>query len=437
MSCPIHDRCTCCSTSLQYAAAITTTTGSSQFFPQSSNILFGYEWAPPLVATPGGAWHTVDPVTLHPSSTSYPGLDLPQPDCYRPRNTYETMPSHHTYHREPLAHPYEQKKALPSREQVSVVIVNVSSQTYTDQFVTQPPYPAPYIQGVGRMGMPSSFSGATLPALNLHCGGNSSFVSHEDLSQTEPAFVSDQSLFDEPPPPYTNNSQVVHSLGNAFPPSAVFSADRLLNLGPIPSSPLAPVPLRHSSLYQVLKHESPASPLTGTRRSRVSSLAHALEPQEPQARQAPLPCTPALGDRLGSYGILAPSPNATQMTSTSLTRAEDPRSTLVQVPLQLQAAPGPEQVQALVTSETRSTTCANAPGLNLSVVTPLHAHTLGHSFPEIATHDYDTQRRLRKVSLKTAFPTHAVTHPLTEALLSGAAPTSAARTRQGGSFYCV
>lgn len=242
--------------------------------------------------------------------------------------------------------------------------------------------------------MPSSFSGSTLPALHLHRGSTSSLASHEEFPQTEPAIDSDQGLFDEPPPPYTNNSLVVHPLSNVFPPPAVLPGDRLLNLGPITSSPLAPVPLRHSSLYQVLKHESPASPSLGTLQSRVSSLAHALEPQDPQARQAPLPCTPALGDRLGSYGISAPSPNATQMTSTSLTlvAGAGARSTLVQVPIP--AAPTPAQTQGLVSSET-----PHAPAQNLSVVTPSHAHTLAHSFPEVATHDYDTLPRLRKVSL--------------------------------------
>ncbi|KAI9433306.1 hypothetical protein H4582DRAFT_1000821 [Lactarius indigo] len=321
MSCPIHDRCTCCSASLQYTASMTSA-GSSQFAPQSGNLLFGYEWAP-LVATPGGPWHTVDPVAFHTSSMSYSGQDLPQPDYYRPRNTYEAMPLHHAYTRESRLHAQEQKQALPSRE--------------------QPSYTTPYIQGVSRVSIPNSFSGSTLPALHLHRIGPSGFASHEELSQTELAIDSDQSLFDEPPPPYTNNSLLVHPL------SGVLSTDRFLNVGPMTPSPLAPVPLRHSSLYQVLKHESPASPSIGTLHSRVSSLAHALEPQDPQARQAP---TPALGDRLGSFGISASSPNAAQMTSTSLslvTGVRDPCSTLVQVPLL--AALGPTQTQGLVSSE--------------------------------------------------------------------------------------
>ncbi|KAF8257698.1 hypothetical protein EI94DRAFT_1259573 [Lactarius quietus] len=417
MSCPIHDRCTCCNASLQYAS-ITTTTGSSQFAPQSGNLLFGYEWAAPLVATSGGTWHTaVDPVTLHPPSTLYSGQDLSQPDYYRSRNSHETVPLYNPYQRESRAYPREQKQVLPSRE--------------------QPQY-TPYIQGVSRVAIPSSYSGSTLPALNLHRGDTSSFASHEELSQIMPVIGSDQSFFDEPPPPYTNNSLTVHPLGNAFQQPAVFSNDRFLS--PMTSSPLAPVPLRHCSLYQVLKHESPASPLTGTLHSRVSSLAHALEPQDPQARQAPLPCASALGDRLGSYGISAPSPSATQThtRSTSLnlvTSPADPCSNLVQVPSLALSAPA--QMQSHVSSKTPPTARANAPSQNSSVITPSHSHTLAHPFQEATTHDYDTLPRLRKVSLSTTPLSHAVTHPLTIFLLSGAAPTCIARTRPGGSFCCV
>ncbi|KAN0131042.1 hypothetical protein V8E53_011175 [Lactarius tabidus] len=382
MSCPIHDRCTCFGASPQYTPSITS---SSQFAPQSGNIVFGYEWSAPLVTSSGGPWHTaVDPGTFRPSPTLYSGQDLSQPDYYHSRNSFETMPPQHTYYRESRAHPREQKQALPSRE--------------------QPQY-TPYIQGVSRVAIPSSFSGSAHPALHLRRGGTSSFASHEELSQTMPAFESEQGFFDEPPPPYTNSSQIVHSLGNAFQQPAVLSTDRFLNLGPMTSSPLAPVPLRHSSLYQVLKHESPASPLTGTLQSRVSSLAHALEPQDPQARQAPLPCTPVGGDRLGSYGISAssPKPNANQMTSMSLNLVSapvDPCSNLVQVPrLSLLA---PAQRQTLVSSETRPTARVNAPAQNLSVVTPLHTHTLAPPFPEVTTHDYDTLPRLRK--LQPALP---------------------------------
>ncbi|KAF8267086.1 hypothetical protein EI94DRAFT_77039 [Lactarius quietus] len=218
-----------------------------------------------------------------------------------------------------------------------------------------------------------------------------------------PVIDSDQSFFDEPPPPYTNNSLTVHPLGNAFQQPAVFSNDRFLS--PMTSSPLAPVPLRHCSLYQVLKHESPASPLTGTLHSRVSSLAHALEPQDPQARQAPLPCASALGDRLGFSGISAPSPSATQThtRSTSLnlvTSPADPCSNLVQVPSLALSAPA--QMQSHVSSKTPPTARANAPSQNSSVITPSHSHTLAHPFQEAPTHDYDTLPRLRK--LQPALP---------------------------------
>ena len=127
MSCPIHDRCTCCSTSLQYTSSISTT-ATSQFAPQPCNTFFGYDYAAPLVAAPGGPWNTVDPVTLLPSSSPYAGQYLPQSDCYRPRNTYETVPLHLMYRREFRANSHEQKP-LPSGGQVSVLIVNMLSQT--------------------------------------------------------------------------------------------------------------------------------------------------------------------------------------------------------------------------------------------------------------------------------------------------------------------
>ena len=254
------------------------------------------------------------------------------------------------------------------------------------------------------MAIPSSFSGPAITAPHLHCGGTSSFAGHEELSQTMPAFDSEQCFFDKPPPPYTNNFQIVHPLSNTSQQPAVLSTDRSLNLGPITSSPLAPVPLRHSSLYQVLKHESSALPRTGTHQSRVSSLAHALEPHhDPQARQAPLS---ASGDRLGPYGMSAVSaspPNANQMTSTSLhlvSAPVDPCSNLVPVPCL--SLPGPAQTQSLVSAETQlAATRATSPAQNLSVVRPMHTHNthiLAPPFPEVTTHDYERLSRLRKVS---------------------------------------
>ncbi|KAH9030243.1 hypothetical protein EDB83DRAFT_2420671 [Lactarius deliciosus] len=88
------------------------------------------------------------------------------------------------------------------------------------------------------------------------------------------------------------------------------------------------------------------------------------------------------------------------MTSTSLSLVTgDPCSTLVRVPL---AVPAPAQTQRLASSEAPPTTRAIVPPQNLSIVMPQHAHTLAHSFPEVATHDYDTLPRLRK--LQPALP---------------------------------
>ena len=248
------------------------------------------------------------------------------------------------------------------------------------------------------MGTSNSFSGAVLPARHLHRGSTSSFTSHGELSQPIPTIDSDQSLFDEHSPPYTNNSQAILPLGNVFPPSAVLSGDRLLSVVPITSSSLAParVPLCQ---YQV---------------------------QDPQAQQAPLPCMPALGDGQGSCGVLVPLPNVTHMKSMSVNLAGgDPRSTLVRMPLL--AASAHAWVQAPVSSEMPPTTSALAQKLNL--VTPLHTHTLAHSFPDVTTHD--TLPRLRKVSLKIApLSTHTIMRPLMEALFSAAATTSTARLQQ-------
>src|SRR6266404_4921273 len=127
MSCPTHDCCTCYRTSLQYTTSITTATGSSQVAPQSSNLFFGYEWATPLVAASTAPWHTIDPVSVN-SSTSYSASDLSQPDCYLPGSTYETLPSHFSSSR---AHAQEQNPAFPSRERVSIVIVDVLPRAYT------------------------------------------------------------------------------------------------------------------------------------------------------------------------------------------------------------------------------------------------------------------------------------------------------------------
>ena len=129
MLCPIHDRCTCCSAPLQYTTSISTTMSSSQFTPES---FFGYEWASPLVATSGGPWNTIAPVTFHSSSTLYSGPT--QPDCYHPRNTYKTMPLHIMHQREAQTYAHEHH-ALPPHEPVSVVVIVIMlSQIYAHQF---------------------------------------------------------------------------------------------------------------------------------------------------------------------------------------------------------------------------------------------------------------------------------------------------------------
>ena len=278
------------------------------------------------------------------------------------------------------------------------------------------------------------FSRTTLPGFQAHQGYTSSFENQEEFLQTESKMGCDQSAFDEPPPPYTNHSLVAHHpLSNNLPPSAVLTR-HLRNVGPITSSPLAPVPLRHSSLFQVLKHESPASPSIGTfQHSRVSSLAHALEPQGPQARQTPLPCTPALGDRQGTFGISAPSPSATQMSSMSLNLVApgDACPTLVQVPPQSV----PAHAQGPLSSETPSiNVTVNATTHSLSLVTPLSPRTLAPSFPEVANQDYEMVPRPRKVSLSTVLLLVYAFYSR-KTLFSGAAPSSATSVRKGRAAY--
>jgi hypothetical protein len=263
-----------------------------------------------------------------------------------------------------------------------------------------------------------------VPLLRAHRNNTSGFANYDLLSPIESA-ISNPDLpttFDEPPPPYPNNPLLVSNPpSDVFSSSAVFPAETLLNITP---SPLAPVPLRHSSLYQVLKHESPTSPAQGTLRSRASSIAHALEPQ---ARQVPLPCTPALRDRQGSaFGppeiLLGPE----QVASTSLTAvAVDPSA--------LDLSP-PAQAQPPVSSATPP--CVVVPAQDVSVVTPIEAHTLTDPLPEVTTHDYDTLPRLRKVSIPCPLPI-CRTHALTKAHSSPSAPASSARILQRGPICCI
>jgi hypothetical protein len=143
---------------------------------------------------------------------------------------------------------------------------------------------------------------------------------------------------------------------------------------------ITPSPLRHSSLYQVLEHDTPALPGQGTVHSGVSSIAHALQPQELQTRQALPMCTPVLGN--------------TQVASTSpATVVVDLCSTVLQTPAGAPSA----QVPPPVSSATPP--CASAPPAeNGSVITPLGGHTLSQSLPEVTIHDYDTNSCLCKVS---------------------------------------
>lgn len=359
MSCPIHDRCTCYAASLHYTASLSSTTASSQLVPQTNNILVGYEWAAPLVPT-STPWYPFESVLIQPPA-SRSGQEISG-----------TVPFHDSYHPEPGVYEREQKPAPPSRE----------------QFATQHPYPAQYIQGVTRMTMPNNHSEMLVQA---HRNSTYGFANYNELSVIHP----DQSItFDEPPPPYPNNSLPVSPLSDVFSQPALLPTDRLLNLEPITSSPLAPVPLRHSSLYQVLKQESPLSHAQGTLQPGTSSIAHALEPQELQTRQAPLLSTPVLGNTRGSMiGASDSALNASQITTTSLAAvAADPCSHLPEDPTAASSA------QVLPPVSCATPPCTSVPAQSGFVVTPLQAHTLAPTQPEVTTHDYDTFPRLRKSS---------------------------------------
>lgn len=126
MSCPIHDRCTCYGTSLQYT---TTSTGSSQFPPQTNNIFVGYEWATPLVTT-SAAWYPLESVIIQPP-TSHSGQEILQPDRYSLGSRHEALSLHNAYHREPRPDENgEQKLAHPTRGQVHFPVSNTSSLAY-------------------------------------------------------------------------------------------------------------------------------------------------------------------------------------------------------------------------------------------------------------------------------------------------------------------
>jgi hypothetical protein len=238
------------------------------------------------------------------------------------------------------------------------------------------------------MTMPNNHSEMLVQA---HRNNPYGFANYSGLSVVHP----DQSItFDEPPPPYPNNSLPVSPLSDVFSQPALLPTDRLLNVEPITISPLAPVPLRHSSLYQVLKQESPASPAQGTLQFGTSSIAHALELQESQTRQAAPLSTPVFGNTRGSMiGASESALSASQITTTSLAAvAADPCLHLPEDPTAVTSA------QALSPVSSATPPCTSVAARRGSVVTPLLAHTLVSSQPEVTTHDYDTFPRLRKVS---------------------------------------
>jgi hypothetical protein len=226
--------------------------------------------------------------------------------------------------------------------------------------------------------------------------------------------------FDEPPPPYPNNNSLLVStpLSDVFPPSALLPTERhLCDDGSMADtgSPLAPVPLRHSSLYQVLKQDTPISSARGTVQSGVSSIAHALQPQELQAQQAPPQPTPVLGNTRGPIltigGTSGSALSGGQLSkSTSLT----PVTVVVEPPMlpRLPAlSPSSTGVGAAGTAQSpvspsTSPCSAAVSGRKESalVVTPLQTHTLAQSLPEVTTQDYDTLPRLRKVSFDPRNP---------------------------------
>jgi hypothetical protein len=160
--------------------------------------------------------------------------------------------------------------------------------------------------------------------VQAHRNGMSSFGHY---NYNGPSVInSDQSLsIDEPPPPYANNSLPVSPLSDVdvFSQSALLHPDRRLSGGPVTQSPLTPVPLRHSSLYHVLKQEeSPASPTQGMLQSGESSIAHALELQEPQPRHVHPSCKPIIGNaraRGSTIGASESALSASKITTTTLT----------------------------------------------------------------------------------------------------------------------
>jgi hypothetical protein len=257
------------------------------------------------------------------------------------------------------------------------------------------PYPSPYIQGISQMAMPSNYSELSMTLPQAHQNSAPGFVNYDGLSDIRSVLSIDPSMpIDEPPLPYPTNSMFVSPLSDIFSQSTLSLPECLPNVGSIMPSPLAPVPQRHSSLYQVLKYESQASPAQGTVSSTVPSIAHALELPEQQARLAPPPSTPALGNRqcpMIASGASKTSLNANQIASTSLAAmaAVDTCMAVPKLPT-LPAGPAAQvQVRSPVPSATSPCTAMMQAQNGSAVVMPLQGHTLPQSLPEVTTHDYE------------------------------------------------
>jgi len=254
--------------------------------------------------------------------------------------------------------------------------------------------PSPYIQGVSRMSMPSNYSEPSMLPPQTRRISAPGFGNYDGFSGIGSVMDLDPSTpIDEPPPPYPTNSMLVSPMSDILN-STLLRPD----VGSITPSPLAPVPQRHNSLYQVLKHESQASPAQGTVSSPMSSIAHALELPEQPVRLVPPPRTPALRNRRGpTIGASETSLGVSQIASTSLAgmAVADAR---LSVP-KLSTLPAAQvQVQPPVSCATPPSAATMQAQNGSAVVTPLHGHTLAQSLPEVTTNDYDTLPRLRKVS---------------------------------------
>jgi hypothetical protein len=130
-------------------------------------------------------------------------------------------------------------KAFPSREQVRIVIVQRVVPGSYYQFVMQPPYMPHTSKGLTGWQFPAASQGERYQrsiCITVAClVSRATRNSHRPCRHLTP---SQSILFDEPPPPYTNNSQVVHSLGDAFPQPAVLSSRS--SLEPWPDDTLSP-----------------------------------------------------------------------------------------------------------------------------------------------------------------------------------------------------